>query len=70
MSVEDASLGLYSATQARKGVGLIQPFGDAITDIVTGRRPPADLDGLVKDWRSGGGDASRAEFEQAYAAAR
>jgi putative aldouronate transport system substrate-binding protein len=69
LSVEDASLGLYSSTQARKGVGLIQPFGDGVTDIVTGRRPLADLDGLVKDWRSGGGDASRSDYEKAYAAA-
>jgi putative aldouronate transport system substrate-binding protein len=70
ISVEDATLGLYSATQAKKGVGLIQPFGDGITDIVAGRRPLSDLDGLVQAWKSAGGDASRAEFEQAYAAAR
>jgi putative aldouronate transport system substrate-binding protein len=70
ISVEDASLGLYSATQASKGVQLIQPFGDGITDIVTGRRPPSDLDGLVRDWRNAGGDASRAEYEKAYAASK
>lgn len=70
ISVEDATLGLYSATQSRKGVGLIQPFGDGITDIVTGRRPLSDLDSLVRDWKAAGGDAARAEFEQAYAAAR
>jgi putative aldouronate transport system substrate-binding protein len=69
MSVEDASLGLYSATQASKGVQLIQPFGDGITDIVTGRRPLSDLDGLVNTWRTAGGDASRTEYERAYAAA-
>ena len=49
ISVEDASLGLYSPTQASKGVQLIQPFGDGITDIVAGRRPLTDLDGLVRD---------------------
>ena len=70
ISVEDATLGLYSATQARKGVGLIQPFGDGITDIVTGRRPMSDLESLVRDWKAAGGDAARAEYEQAYAAAR
>ena len=57
ISVEDASLGLYSATQASKGVQLIQPFGDGITDIVDRPPPAGDLDGLVKDWRSGGGEA-------------
>ena len=69
ISVEDASLGLYSATQARNGVQLIQPFGDGISDIVTGRRPLSDLDGLVSAWRSGGGDAIRSEYQQAFAAA-
>jgi putative aldouronate transport system substrate-binding protein len=68
ISVEDASLGLYSATQASKGVTLIQPFGDGITDIVTGRRPVADLDALVQTWRTGGGNTIRAEYESAYAA--
>jgi putative aldouronate transport system substrate-binding protein len=70
ISVEDASLGLYSTTQARTGVQLIQPFGDGITDIVAGRRPPSDLDGLLKTWKSSGGDASRLEYEKAYTAAR
>ena len=69
ISVEDASLGLYSATQASKGVQVIQKFGDAVTDMVTGRRPLTDLAGLVQDWKTGGGDAIRAEYEKAYAAA-
>ena len=69
ISVEDASLGLYSATQASKGVTVIQPFGDGITDIVTGRRPRRDLDGLVQAWKSGGGATIRSEYEAAYAAA-
>jgi putative aldouronate transport system substrate-binding protein len=69
VSVEDASLGLYSATQATKGVTLIQPFGDGITDIVTGRRPLSDLAGLVQAWTSAGGNTIRKEYEAAYAAA-
>ena len=69
ISVEDASLGLYSGTQASTGVQLIQPFGDGITDIVAGRRPMTDLDGLVSAWRSSGGDKIRQEFQTAYAAA-
>jgi putative aldouronate transport system substrate-binding protein len=68
MSVEDASLGLYSPTQAGSGVQLIQPFGDGITDIVAGRRPLSDLDGLVSAWRSAGGDKIRSEYQAAYAA--
>jgi putative aldouronate transport system substrate-binding protein len=70
MSTEDASLGLYSPTQASSGVQLIQPFGDGITDIVAGRRPLSDLDGLVSTWRSAGGDKVRMEFQAAYAAAQ
>jgi putative aldouronate transport system substrate-binding protein len=68
LSVEDASLGLYSSTQASKGVQLIQPFGDGITDIVAGRRPASDLSGLVDAWRKVGGDAVRSEYEAGYAA--
>jgi putative aldouronate transport system substrate-binding protein len=70
ISTEDASLGLYSPTQASSGVQLIQPFGDGITDIVAGRRPMSDLDGLVSGWRSAGGDKIRMEYQAAYAAAQ
>jgi putative aldouronate transport system substrate-binding protein len=67
ISVEDATLGLFSPTYASTGVQMIQPFGDGITDIVAGRRPMSDLDGLVSAFRSGGGDKMRSEFEAAYA---
>jgi putative aldouronate transport system substrate-binding protein len=70
MSIEDASLGLYSPTQASTGGQLAQPFGDGITDIVAGRRPLSDIDGLVRAWRSAGGEKVRAEYQAAYAAAR
>jgi putative aldouronate transport system substrate-binding protein len=70
ISTEDASLGLYSGTQASSGVKLIQPFGDGITDIVAGRRPLTDLDGLVSEWRSAGGDKIRMEYQAAYAASQ
>jgi len=68
ISVEDATLGLFSPTQASGGVQLIQPFGDGITDIVAGRRPPSDLDTLLQTWRSAGGDKIRGEYQNAYAA--
>ena len=70
ISVEDATLGLYSPMQASKGVELIQPFGDGITDIVTGRRPLSDLEGLVQTWRNGGGNKIRSEYEASYASTR
>jgi len=69
ISTEDASLGLYSGTQASTGVQLIQPFGDGVTDIVAGRRPLSDYDSLVSTWKSAGGEKIRAEFQAAYAAA-
>lgn len=69
ISVEDATLGLFSSTQASTGVQLIQPFGDGITDIVAGRRPLSDLDSLLSAWRSAGGDKIKSEYQAAYAAA-
>jgi putative aldouronate transport system substrate-binding protein len=37
----------------------VVPIEDKITDIVRGRRPISDLDGVVKEWRNGGGDEAR-----------
>jgi putative aldouronate transport system substrate-binding protein len=45
-----------------------QHFGDGITDIVTGRRSLTDLDALLTQWRSEGGDQVRHEYEEAMAA--
>jgi putative aldouronate transport system substrate-binding protein len=42
-----------------------QPTEDKITDIVRGRRPVSDLDGIVAEWRSGGGDEGRDFFAKA-----
>jgi hypothetical protein len=41
---------------------------DGITEILAGRRPLADFDTVIKDWRSNGGDAIRTELEKAIAA--
>jgi putative aldouronate transport system substrate-binding protein len=35
------------------------PFEDKITDVLRGRRPIGDLDGIIKEWRSSGGDEAR-----------
>jgi putative aldouronate transport system substrate-binding protein len=37
----------------------IVPTEDKITDMLRGRRPLSDLDGLVSEWRSGGGNEAR-----------
>jgi hypothetical protein len=55
-------------TNQRQGVTLLQRVADGLIDIVAGRRPTSDLDQLLKDWRTGGGDTIRGELEQAYAA--
>lgn len=61
----DPTLGLYSPTAAGKGVVIQGPFMAGVSDIVQGRRPLSDLDSLVSDWRNGGGDKMRAEFQEA-----
>jgi putative aldouronate transport system substrate-binding protein len=41
------------------------PTEDKVTDIVRGRRPLSDLDGLVSEWRAGAGDETRAFMAKA-----
>jgi putative aldouronate transport system substrate-binding protein len=64
-AVNDPTLGLVSPTDNSHGFPLTQTVNDGITDIIAGRRPMSDYDQLVSDWRSGGGDAIRAEYQQA-----
>ena len=35
------------------------PTEDKITDVIRGRRPLSDLDGIVNEWRNGGGNEAR-----------
>ncbi|MGH2468922.1 MAG: hypothetical protein ACRDGF_02525 [Chloroflexota bacterium] len=57
---------LYAPTQLEKGVVIDHTFASGVGDIVAGRRPLSDFDQLVKDWKSGGGDEIRTEYQQAY----
>jgi putative aldouronate transport system substrate-binding protein len=41
---------------------------DKLTDILRGRRPQSDLASIVREWRSDGGDETRAFLEKALAA--
>lgn len=43
---------------------VIQPTEDKIRDVLNGRRPLSDLDAIVREWRSGGGDEGRAFLEK------
>jgi putative aldouronate transport system substrate-binding protein len=66
----DPTWGLYSPTDNGKGGQLTQRFSDGIGEIVAGRNPLGNLDDLIRDWRSGGGEQMRTEYQQAYAASR
>jgi putative aldouronate transport system substrate-binding protein len=70
VGVQDPTVGLYSATNQRQGFLIQTKLADGLIDIIVGRRPMSDYDQLIAEWRSGGGDAIRAEFEQAYAQAQ
>ena len=69
VGIQDPTVGFYSETAGRQGLIANQRFGDGVTDIVAGRRPVSDLDSLVSDWRSNGGDQVRQEYLDAMAAA-
>ena len=70
VGVEDASVGLVSRTYAQKGATANRTLGDGFDDIVTGRRPFSDYDGLVKDWLDAVGTTAKMEYQQAYTAAQ
>jgi putative aldouronate transport system substrate-binding protein len=46
---------------------VLQPTEDKIRDVLNGRRPLSDLDQIVSEFRSGGGDEGRAFLEKALA---
>jgi len=68
MGIQNPVVGLYSATYAAKGTVLNQKMGDGLNNIVYGRAAMSAYDQLVKDWRTGGGDQIRTEYEQALQA--
>jgi putative aldouronate transport system substrate-binding protein len=70
VAIADPTLGLYSQTYSAQQALLDQAMTDGVSDIVIGRRPVSDLDGLVKDWRNNGGEKARGEYQEAIAAAK
>ncbi|HEX8969432.1 MAG TPA: extracellular solute-binding protein [Chloroflexota bacterium] len=70
VTLADPSVGLYSPTDGSKGAILRTTFTDGLAEILFGKRPVSGLDDLVKDWRSNGGDRTRAEYEQAFQASK
>lgn len=70
IGVADPSLGLYSPAASSKGVTADQSWYENLADIIAGRRPMTDYDGLLKDWQSVAGDQVRKELQQAYASSQ
>ncbi|HEV7663359.1 MAG TPA: extracellular solute-binding protein [Chloroflexota bacterium] len=70
IGIADPTVGFVSPTGVRQGVVVNQTFQDGMRDIVVNRRPMSDFDQLVTDWRSGGGETMRKEFQDAIGAAK
>ncbi len=67
VGVADPAAAFYSETHAAKGSVVNQDFLSAMGDIIAGRRPFSDYDGLVQAWQAGGGNQIRTEFQHAIA---
>jgi putative aldouronate transport system substrate-binding protein len=63
--IQDPTLALYSPSYANLNAKLKQAVYDGIGDIVQNRRPLSDLDTIVSDWRTNGGDTIRNEYQSA-----
>jgi putative aldouronate transport system substrate-binding protein len=66
--VLDPMQAYYSPTRYSKGTFAEMTFRQGVVDIVVGRRPLTDYDGLVSDWRKAAGDQMRKEYLDAVAA--
>ena len=65
VAIADPTLGLYSPTYTSQQPLLDQAISDGVSDIVVGRSQLSDLDGLIRDWRTNGGDKARSEYQEA-----
>ncbi len=69
VAIADPTLGVFSTTYSAQKALLDQAMSDGVADIVVGRNQLSDLDGLVNQWRSSGGEKARGEYQEAIAAA-
>ncbi|SEE96397.1 extracellular solute-binding protein [Ruania alba] len=65
----DPTVGLFSNLDATDGNTINGTIRDFQTDIIAGRRSLEEWDDQVTAWREAGGDAIRAEYEEAFAEA-
>ncbi|GAC1525089.1 MAG: hypothetical protein NVS2B16_33680 [Chloroflexota bacterium] len=70
VGVGDPTDGYFSATAWGKGQTADTRFQDGIADIILGRRPVTEYDGLVQAWQNEAGDTVRKEFMDSMAAAK
>lgn len=63
--VSDPTANLYSDTEGTTGATLDQQVSDTCTSIIAGRLPISAFDDAIAEWRSGGGDKIREEYEAA-----
>jgi putative aldouronate transport system substrate-binding protein len=70
IGLEDPSLGLYSPTASARGVTADLAWYENLADLIAGRRPMSDYDGLVSGWQNAAGNQVRTELMQAYATTR
>jgi putative aldouronate transport system substrate-binding protein len=66
--VNDPTWGLYSPTLGAKGPVINRAVIDELTGIIANRRPIAEYDQVIKDWRDNGGEQIRKELQDALAA--
>jgi putative aldouronate transport system substrate-binding protein len=66
VTVRNPIAGLYSPTDASKGITLRTTFIDKMNEILFGRQPVSTFDDVVKEWRANGGDTIRSEYERAF----
>ncbi|WP_328631413.1 extracellular solute-binding protein [Streptomyces sp. NBC_00356] len=59
--------GLYSPTSTTKGQLLTKLLDDSVNNILLGRAKVSSWPETIRQWRRRGGDAMRAEYEQALA---
>jgi putative aldouronate transport system substrate-binding protein len=66
----DPTRGIYSQTAFSQGILAQDQLMGEVSQIVQGRRPLSDLDGLVAEWRTKAGDKMRAEFLEGIEASK
>jgi putative aldouronate transport system substrate-binding protein len=67
--IPDPTDGFYAPTFYGKGAVAETAFFDGVREIVLGRKPMSDYDGLVSEWNASAGDQVKREYAEAMAGA-